>query len=280
MPLLPEERARLRSTLGTKCHCIWTGELLEVTYLPVDRGYRLPGRRGTIKGFTPSARLRMMRTVASINWERVNASLFITLTYPDEHANRTRQERNSDRYVFFRSMENYLERKVGALWRIEWKTRKSGTSVGKSVPHFHAIVFGVSFLAWQRIRAWWRAILKVRGALSTDVDRIRGGRMVAKYVTKYCSKPMENCSLDNASYLNRLGRHWGIHRRELIPFCNRWVIPFLDPHDVQLAENAGCQVFKYFTRNSGQGFSLFGHLAEKVGQELFARMLDKESRFA
>jgi len=280
MPLLPLERERLRSTLGTKCHCVWTGELLEITYLPVNREYRLPGRRGAIKGFTPSARLRMMRTVASVNWERVKASLFITLTYPDEVAERTCSMRTQDRYVFFRSMENYLCKEVGALWRLEWKPRRSGANKGRLFPHVHLIVFGVGFLPWQDIRQWWRSALNVKGSLATDVQRIKGGKVVAKYVTKYCSKPMEVDSLDNASYSNKLGRHWGIHRRSLIPFCNRWVIPFLDGDDIQLAENAGCQVFKYFTRNAGQGFSLLGPLAEKVGQELFCRMLDKEKRFA
>jgi len=208
------------------------------------------------------------------------ASLFITLTYPDEVAENTAPERNQHRYVFLRSMENYLGKKVGVLWRLEWKARKSGKRKGQVLPHVHLIVFGVSFLPYQEIRLWWRSALNVQGFVAINVQRIKGGKMVAKYVTKYCSKQMEGALLDNASYLNRLGRHWGIHRRERIPFCNRWVIPFLASDDIQLAENAGCQVFKYFTRNAGQGFSLLGPLAEKVGQELFARMLDKESRFA
>jgi len=166
---------------------------------------------------------------------------------------------------------------MGALWRIEWKKRKTGKLEGTMAPHVHLIVFGIGYIPYAKVREWWRAALAVDGPLATDVQKIKGGKMVARYVSKYCAKMPDKCSLDNASYLNSLGRHWGIHRRDKIPFAERFVIPCLNASDIRLAENAGCMVFRYFTRETGQGFSLFGDLAEKVGEDLFERMIDREN---
>jgi len=278
MALTDDERAWYRNFPSTTACAVWQGGLLEITYVKQQKEFRMPGRRRTVSGFSPAARLRMLRTVATVQWERVKASLFITLTYPDSVCRRTSDERNRDRYQFLRSMERYLGKEVGALWRIEWQKRKSGALKGTTVPHVHLIVFGIGYIPYQKIREWWRAVLHVDGALATDVQKIKGGKMVARYVSKYCAKLPEERSLDNASYVNTHGRHWGIHRKDKIPFSERWVIPCLTKQDIQLAENAGCQVFRYFTREAGQGFSLLGDLAEKVGEELFLRMIDKESK--
>lgn len=255
---------------------MWQGELLEITYLPKDKEYRRPGRRGIIKGFTRSARLRMLRTIASVNWSHLRNAVFITLTYPDSCNARSMQERNRDKYLFCRYMENHLGRPVGTLWRAEWEERKSGRYKGKLVSHFHLIVFGVRFIAKELIKKWWRSVLGVKGPLMCWIDGITSGRKVARYVSKYCSKVPETSVLDNASYLNSLGRHWGIQRRELIPWFPRFVIPLLDQDDQKLADNLGAMTFAYFTRGAQIGFSCFGKNAMKVGEILFARMLDKE----
>lgn len=266
MPLSSPERESLRSKWKEIPVAVVTGELLEITYLARNKEVRLPGRRGVVKGFTNAARLRMMRTVATIDWSRVRASLFITLTYPPQVERRSMKERNQDRYVFLRSMENHLGRKVGALWRIEWKTRKTGATKGTTAPHVHLIVFGCGFIAWQEIRRWWRAALAVVGPLATDVQRIKGGSAVGKYVTKYCAKLPDAPSLDSASYLNSLGRHWGIHRRDLIPWSQRHVFWNLSAEQIRFAENAACMTFRYFAREARQGFCIFGDNAKKIGE--------------
>jgi hypothetical protein len=97
---------------------------------------------------------------------------------------------------------------------------------------------------------------------------------VAMYVSKYCSKVTTNPSLDYASYLNNTGRHWGIHRRNLIPWCERRVHRLTDPRHVQLCENAACMTFPYFTRGVNQGFSLFGKNAAKVIGEIYRTDVD------
>jgi len=279
MPLTDDERNRLRPLKGRKACAILTGDLLEVTYIKDHREFRLPGKRKEIQGFTPAARLRMMRTVAQINWNNVKPSLFITLTYPDNYLRATAHERNQDRHWFLRSMENYLEKKVGALWRLEWKPRRSGAKLGQWEAHVHLIVFDVKFYPWEELNRAWRVALGAVGYVRSDVKRIRGGRDVAKYVSKYCSKKPETSSLVNTSYLNAPGRHWGIHRRDLIPFADRFLMTDLSGDEIRLCENAACCTFKYFTRGTEQGFCLFGKNGKKVGEEILLRHIDNGKGF-
>jgi len=278
MPLTDQERIHFRSPDRTIPIAVLQGELIEITYLPKNREYRRPGKRKPIAGFTPAARLRMLRMIAAVEWERVKKAVFITLTYPDAYIDRSMEQRTRDKYLFFRHMENYLGKEVGAVWRLEWERRKSGARIGTNACHVHVIVFGVSFIEKDIVRSWWRSVLSAEGPLMTWIDQVKGGRKVAMYVAKYCGKKADGSALDNASYLNSVGRHWGVRRKHLVPFCTRWVIPFLTPADIQLAENFGCSVFRYFTRNAGQGFSLLGKPAAKLGAELLERMIDKENR--
>lgn len=278
MPLTHKERQHFRSPFGTKAHAVWQGELLEITYLPKDKQYRRPGKRGQVKGFTRSARLRMLRTIASVQWGAMKCGVFITLTYPDSHAERDMRQRTRDRYLFVRYMENYLGKPVGVLWRVEWKTRKSGKNVGCLVAHLHLIVFGVRFIPKEMVKQWWRLVLSAAGPVVTWIDAIDSGRKVGRYVSKYCSKLPEANVLDNASYLNSLGRHWGIQRKEKVPFAPRFLIPYLDAEEIKLCDNLGAMTFKFFTRGTQQGFSCFGANAEKVGELLLSNMIDKEER--
>lgn len=213
--------------------------------------------------------------VAQIAWTRVGKSLFITLTYPDECIGRTAEQRTMDRHRFLRDMENHLGKEIGVVWRVEWQARKSGKMKGTMVPHVHLIAFGCGFIHWKVIRKLWRAVLAVDGPLATDVQRIKGGRDVGKYVTKYCAKLPDKPSLDNASYLNTTGRHWGVHRKYLIPWSDRFVMKFLSPDEIKLCENAACMTFAYFTREVDQGFSLIGKLGKQVGEEILTRHIDK-----
>lgn len=278
MPLTPHERQHFRDANRKRCHAVWQGELLEITYLPKNKEYRRPGRRGTIKGFTRSSRLRMLRTIASVNWGNVKQGVFITLTYPDAYADRSIRERTTDKYLFLRYLENYLGKKIGVLWRIEWEPRKSGKRSGLLTAHWHLILFGVRFVSKEIVREFWTCVLRASGPVVTWIEGIKSGKKLARYVGKYCSKLPDSSVLDNASYLNSLGRHWGINRRELVPWFPRFMIPFLDSKDIHLVENLACMTFKYFTRGTEQGFQVFGANALKVGEILFDKMLDIESK--
>lgn len=142
-------------------------------------------------------------------------------------------------------------------------------------PHVHLIVFGLRFIPYQVVNRLWRGVLGVDGALRTDVRRIKGQRDVAKYVAKYAAKVNPERSLVIASYLNIEGRHWGIHRGDLIPWCVRtWDLRFT-PDEIALLENAAASKIPYFPKGTRTGFSLFGPVVGKVMEEIRARRVDK-----
>ena len=258
----------------------WQGKLLRVKFSGQKRRRPLPKKRGVIKGFTDGSRRRMLQLAATIDWKSIGPALFITLTYPDDKAEFDMRERNKQRYLFVRHMENYLDATPSIIWRIEWKPRKTGSRIGEYLPHVHLLVLGVRFIPHGCVRSWWRSILKHRGSLSTDVRAVRSGKAAALYVSKYCAKRPERASLDNLSYLNSLGRHWGIHRRSAIKTHPAISIPYLTEEMLQIARNAGCMAIPWFDASSDAGFFLLGDLAERVGQILLKMDVDKWQRNA
>jgi len=279
MPLTEKERVKYSNKWFDVAAATWQGELIEITYIKRYKKKFVPKRRGFINGFTKGARLRMLRMIASIKWESVTNGLFITLTYPDSYADRTMYERSTDKYLFMRYIEKYLGKEVGAIWRLEWELRKSGSRKGQLIAHYHLIVFGIRYIPKDVVRSFWRCVLRVDGPLMTWVDGIKNGRKLARYVGKYCAKLPETSVLDNSTYLNSQGRHWGMHRRGLIPFSSRVVIPYLTEHEVNLMENLACMTFRFFTRGTQQGFSVFGKNAKKIGEILFEKRIDEEGNY-
>jgi len=106
-------------------------------------------------------------------------------------------------------------------------------------------------------------------------QRIKGQRDVAKYVAKYAAKLPEASSLVIPSYLNIEGRHWGIHRPDLIPWCVRGFDLRYTPDEIALLENAAATKIPFFNKNTRTGFSLFGPVVKKVTEEIRLRRLDK-----
>lgn len=275
MPLTFEERENFRANWNKVRVAVIQGDLLEITYVTHNKAPRFPGKRSTIKGFTASARIRMFKTLARVRWDDVGPCLFVTLTYPDDRVRSLPSERTRDRHLFLRDVENYLGRKVAALWRLEWIDRKSGSRKGTMEAHVHLIVFGCKFLPWQVVSRSWRAALRAVGPLDTKVQKIDAEKKVAYYVAKYAGKkPSPNVNLDIASYLNT-GRAWGIHRKDLIPWHERIVTRITNPDDVCIVENAACMTFPYFVRDSDSGFALFGPLARKVIDRITRTDLDE-----
>jgi len=196
------------------------GNLLQVTkkianaLTPCDVG------RGVVTNFTKGARLRMLKTIAKIDWGRVPFGVFITLTYPDTRWETDYDNRTIQRSRFIRDLEKYLDREISVLWRTEWKKRQSGERKGEYAPHLHLMCLGTRFVCSKWVRTAWRSILSVTGALATDVRGVSGAEGCGKYLAKYISK---SSSLDNAAYLNRpwmRGRHWGLTRPSLVPWAD------------------------------------------------------------
>ena len=162
----------------------------------------------------------MLRFLNKIDYSKIGASLFVTLTYPDHVRREDYRLRSIDRAVFLRHVERELGCKVACVWRIEWEERKSGAYTGKLAPHFHLMLTGVEYLAWQFVRERWRETIRSgEGPLVTEVKRIYNEDGACRYLSKYVSKYR---SLDISAYHNsglKFGRHWGVCRRELIPLC-------------------------------------------------------------
>lgn len=259
-------------------HAAIQGRLIEITFAREPQPRRGGGKRKSIGNFSPQSRLRMLKLGATVDWRSVGCSLFITLTYPDELGDLPYQERTKQRHLFFRSMENYLCREVGAIWRIEWKKRLTGKRTGEWLPHFHVLALGVRFIDHQAIRAWWRSACGAAGPLATDVRAVKKGEVAARYVSKYCAKLPETCSLDSVTYLNRGGRHWGIHRKSLVPLHMPLIVSYLSPECVRVLKNAGMMAVPYFDAAVDSSFCLIGEITEKVGEFLTEFLIDKDSK--
>lgn len=217
-----------------------------------------------IRGFTKSARLRLIKYVATIDFKSLNNSIFITLTYPPEKETVSYRERGKHRYLFMRRLEGYLGGQVCGLWRTEWVRRKSGSTKGNIAPHFHLLLFGIPYIPWRIVREWWGKAIGHIGYVKTDIRRVRGEKGAAYYVSKYCAKPDE-ASLVNALQLNGIdGRHWGYHRGKLIPRHQEDVIE--KPSEEQLAYtwNLLNQVWPGHPFEKGESFTLMGEYVARA----------------
>jgi hypothetical protein len=222
--------------------------------------------RGRVVGFSDASRLRCLKEIARINWRGGGRWSLITLTYPDEQADRDYRERTKDRYLFQRYMEKHLGKKVGMLWRTEFAKRLSGKHRGKLVCHHHMVIPYMPFVPHQLVRQWWRNIVHKKGSLSTDIREV-AGEQAAFYAMKYAAKRERLSSLDYAAYLNRLvGRPWGLTRKSLLPYCPREDAGTIDGdllRDLQLlAENT----FIGYRADDAQSFTIFGDLARRAGR--------------
>ncbi len=188
--------------------------------------------RGRIQGFSRKSRLNMMRMVSRLDSAR--KPLFFTLTYPDEFENNL--DGNEIKEVHLKKFWKrliYFYPEVSAIWKLEYKKRKSGIHVGELYPHFHLLVWGLYDVDLEIIRefvrnAWW----EVCGELSrqhfdagTRVERLRSYRGTMSYIAKYMGK-------EEANELS-VGRWWGIKGRANLPLAQTIVIDFLRKEDYE-----------------------------------------------
>jgi hypothetical protein len=265
-PQAPLQRSRWTVTLQ--------GQLLTVTEGYNYRKSKPPQRSGIHTPFSASSRLRLLKSIATIDWENVGPCLLITLTYPDPLVIRSYQKRSTDRYLFHRYMEKSLGRRIPVLWRTEWKDRLTGEHAGALCPHIHLVAFDVAYVPWQDIRQWWRSVLGWQGYLSTDVRRA-DAQGAARYTAKYAAKA-PSYSLDYVSYLNKLsfGRPWGYFRPAEVPRAEKTVITGLS--DV-LIDTLRDRVDRVTTREfpyQGGSYTVFGEVAQRLGRWFFDQCLD------
>jgi hypothetical protein len=103
------------------------------------------GKRGKCKGFSFGSRRRMLNRLNTVSVAS-RLPYFVTATLPDDvfDDDVARFAATAKRW-----MDAFIKRLVrvcpsaSGFWRIEWQARKSGVHVGKLVPHFHMLVWGL-----------------------------------------------------------------------------------------------------------------------------------------
>jgi hypothetical protein len=214
----PRDKPRLSKALSlsnghncpplTASHAIG-GSLFEISTWgrPPDLDKLAP--RGEILAFTLKARRRCLKTFASLDQTRIpQKPIFLTLTYPLTYP--------ADWGVWKRHLQSFWKRlerafpNVAGIWRIELQAR--------GAPHFHILLFGVSWLkldvwraAWHEIVGNWPGHGRTQGM---HVKRVKHWRQAAAYTAKYLAKSE---SPREAAQLRPIGRHWGVRRKERLP---------------------------------------------------------------
>lgn len=212
------------------------GSKVRVNRFSEDQPQKGGGKRGKITGFSRGSRRRLMRKLAEV--KRGVCPLWVGLTFPDEFHN-SLAELHSWRKCFRRFEKRFTRRFPGGglVWRLEFQDRKSGLYKGAIFPHYHLLVYGVSFLefsAWVKL-AWWEACGRLSGdhlTYGAHVDVLKSPGKVNAYISKYLAKVADTG--------RDIGRVWGIVGVENLP----WVRAVL----CQLTEQEAVQLIRYMRR--------------------------------
>ena len=225
-------------------------------------------KRGTVRGFSAKSRLRLLKAIAEMDWNRIPRATFVTLTYPDSVAIRKPSDRNVDRYLLHRWFEGNKGKHLPGIWRLEWVPRKSGTHRGVYLPHFHLLLFDHLDIGKNTIREFWRKTIDAEGVVQIDVKRMENAKQAGLYVSKYMGKPIPLLHLDNLPYLNIAGRQWGFFRKNDIPL--EQLIHVVDPSEkaIRYAVLAACAKLTWIDPRNPQSFSLIGDFATYVADKL------------
>ena len=232
------------------------------------------GKRGKITGFSRAQRLACLKKLAIWDWEAIKNSLFVTLTYSDTEHPAGQKERNKHRYLWHRYVENHFGHPVPALWRVEYKPRKSGQNIGQYYPHWHFLLLGERWLEKELVREFWQ---KSTGTEENKVTEIKGAKKheaVGMYIAKYLSKDAVDISLVYASKHNNSGRHYGVLRQKLIPLCDRIEVPKLTDNQVQELTSLASEKLPWLTPEIAESFTLLGSYAKEIYSHFVNNLLD------
>jgi len=155
------------------------------------------GLRGEVRGFSRQSRKRLIDLLHQVDRAAVDVPLFVTLTYPAEWP-ADWQEYKAHLAAWLKRLQRaYPDASV--IWRLEYQKR--------GAPHYHILVFGVSFLPVEWVSSSWFEVVG-----SGDVRHLQAGTQVARvltwrgasfYVAKYLGKVQEYASIPT-------GRLWGV----------------------------------------------------------------------
>jgi len=276
----------------------WQGDYL---CWKVRRKHYIPdniNKRGNVKGFSRSSRLRLMKSFARLDIEGNMPYLFMTLTYPDTVLLKDRwieldgkQLMDRDRYfsldylyltqhrwVFWRYLEKHLGKHLPGIWRIEYKPRLSGIHKDYPMPHIHILIATQAYIPWQEVRWYWQNTIGER-FVNVDVRAVYDPEVTLHYLSKYIGKDESDTVQDDA-YLDSLpyGRQWGYMRKNLLKQSDKWTGRYFEtdslaslreyavPGGVDLIDAGMCS------------FTLIGPRAREIGEILVASTLDGECK--
>jgi len=247
-----------------------------VTYKAHHARFPMPkgGGKGKVFGMSNQSRLNLLRKLAIWDWDTIEWSLFLTLTYPDERSMPLRADRNKHRYLFHRRVENEVGRHVACLWRVEYEFRKSGQHYGKPCPHWHMLLPGTKWLSRNDVNAWWKRVIDWQGYARTETKSASKAEGAAMYIGKYLSKQASDASLVYAAYHNDSGRPWGVLREETIPLCFKRSIERLSDVESEFVLEFAEQFLSYVDSRVSTSFHLVGDVANDLEREFLKRRVD------
>jgi len=255
----------------------FSGELCQITgvgYPPLS----VPSRSGTqINDISPTARFRLLKAIARVDWTKVTDGCFVTLTYPDEQANGAYKQMTSHRHQIIRHIEKDAGKHVPMLWRKEWKPRLTGKHVGIMAPHFHIAVLGGTPVHDVDVNRWWTRIIGATRHVQTKVVPCQNGKHAALYMAKYLTKQDALSSiLDNAAYLNITGRAWGWHRKAILPLFPIEEIAFISDDEFMAIKRYARIVTGRTGPDCTEGLTVIGPMTKLIREEISKMGLDKD----
>jgi hypothetical protein len=253
---------------GKVCLITLQGQLLVWKELQQKPTAPQINKRGQVMIFSRDSRLRLLKLLATIDWSRAEPTLFATLTYPDTVTITSAKQMNTHRYLFIRDLEKDLGKQIAVIWRIEWKSRRSGKNKGKYYPHFHLMIFNVSYIAYDTVNSLWKKAIGVNQYVRTEIKEMVNPAQCGYYVAKYCAKETD-CSLVNAAYLNTVppGRQWGLLRPSLLPREKERSARLTREQAAKALEVA--EMARPCIKGTGKSFTILGPTAKEVGKKIF-----------
>lgn len=215
------------------------------------------GDRKAIEEFSCRSRLALLRLFNRMDFQRAGRMTFFTATYPDEVPDPTKDEFNDHVGKLWRVVERWSGQ-TPMVWRKEFEYRKSGSRVGSFRQHLHVFGFKMPFLPAWELGKKWAKIIKSPRPCHFHMSEIETPRKAFRYVSLYIAK-VPPTSGNLAIVPNQAtGRHWGIRRRELLPWGPPAFAKLQSVDELVILRRLCRRVWDGIPESNVDGFTLLG----------------------
>lgn len=234
------------------------GRLLYVTTVAAKDGPKIRSR-GDVSGFSVGSRIRLLRKFARIESPdspgyRSNVS-FLTLT-TREHLH-PRVFKRLAQSLFKRISRKYP--RLAIVWRLEFQKR--------GAPHLHCVCYNAPWIDRDWLVASWSQLIKQDRPI-VDLRRVKSGRQLISYVSKYVAKVGDASLLDigtkNAVAFGRwpgmkdsIGRIWGVWNAGCLPYARLEVAKVPMDGSWWLIRQYCRKFYEYISDDELAGFTVF-----------------------